>query len=116
VGWALHPWWPSCVAASWLAVEFGWLALAVGAVTGRRGVAIGVATAAAIAAYLLYVAGRLVEAVEPWRPLSPFDQALGGGSIGAGLDPAALTMPLTGAVLLALALPFFARRDIAAAR
>jgi ABC-2 type transport system permease protein len=99
-----------------LAVEFGWLALAVGAVTGRRGISIGVATAAAVAAYLLYVAGELVEAIEPWQPLSPFDQALSGGPIGAGFQLAHLAMPLTGAVLLALALPVFAHRDIAVAQ
>src|SRR5690606_33605692 len=38
-----------------LGVEFGWLALAVGAVTGRRAVAVAVTSALAVAAYLLYV-------------------------------------------------------------
>ena len=50
-----------------LGVEFGWLALAVGAATGRRGYAIAVASAAAVAAYVLFVAGQLVDAVEPWQ-------------------------------------------------
>jgi ABC-2 type transport system permease protein len=103
------------MAAVALAVEFGWLALAVGAATGRRGVAIGVATATAVAGYVLYVAGELVDEIRPWQPLSPFDQALSGGPVGSGSHLAALVLPLTGAVLLALVLPLFARRDIAVA-
>jgi ABC-2 type transport system permease protein len=98
-----------------LAFEFGCLALAAGAVTGRRAVAIGVAAAAAVAAYLLYVAGQLVTAVEPWQPLSPFTQAIGGGPIGAGFQPEHLVMPVIAVLLLAAAAPAFARRDIAVA-
>jgi ABC-2 type transport system permease protein len=94
-----------------LGVEFGWLALAVGAATGRRVAAIGVAAAAAVASYLLYLAGRVVEAVEPWLPVSPFYQALEGGPLGAGL-PAAYGWLALGAVVAVLAcLPVFHRRD-----
>jgi ABC-2 type transport system permease protein len=97
-----------------LGLEFGWLALAVGAATGRRGVAIGVASTAAVGAYVLYVGGELVTALEPWRPLSPFDQALAGGPLGAGLPVAYLWMPVVAAVFIAIAFPIFDRRDIAA--
>jgi ABC-2 type transport system permease protein len=97
-----------------LGLEFGWLALAVGAATGRRAVAIGVASTAAVAAYFLYVAGELVDSIEPWQPLSPFDQALAGGPLGAGLPLAYLWMPVAAAVFVAAALPLFDRRDIAA--
>ncbi|HEY8452974.1 MAG: ABC transporter permease subunit [Micromonosporaceae bacterium] len=95
-----------------LGVEFGWLALAVGAVTGRRVLAVAVPAALAVAAYLLYVAGRLVEAVEPWLPVSPFHQALEGGPLGAGLPAAYVWMPLAGAVAVAASLPVFHRRDV----
>ncbi|MEU4421575.1 ABC transporter permease subunit [Actinoplanes sp. NPDC024001] len=98
-----------------LAFEFGCLALAVGAITGRRAVAIGVASAAAVAAYLLYVAGELVTSVESWQPLSPFTQAMSGGPIGAGFQVAYLAMPAVAVVLVAAAMPLFARRDIAVA-
>ncbi|MFI7602390.1 hypothetical protein [Actinoplanes sp. NPDC049681] len=91
------------------------LALAVGAVTGRRGMAIGVAAAGAVAAYLLYVAGELVASVEPWQPLSPFSQALSDGPVGAGFRAAYLLMPTVAAVVVAAAMPLFARRDIAVA-
>ncbi|BCY09434.1 ABC transporter permease subunit [Actinoplanes sp. L3-i22] len=98
-----------------LAFEFGALALAVGAVTGRRATAIGVAAAAAVASYLLYVAGQLVTSIEPWRPLSPFDQAMSGGPIGAGFRWAYLAMPAVAVLVMAAAAPRLARRDIAVA-
>jgi ABC-2 type transport system permease protein len=97
-----------------LGIEFGWLALAVGAATGRRTFAVAVASALAVAAYVLYAAGALVEAVQPWQPLSPFQQALQGGPLGAGLPPRYGWLAL-GAVFAVLAgLPVFHRRDIAA--
>ncbi|HEU5111380.1 MAG TPA: ABC transporter permease subunit [Micromonosporaceae bacterium] len=95
-----------------LGVEFGWLALAIGAATGRRGVAIGLAAAAAVASYLLYAAGTMVAAVEPWLPLSPFFQALDGGPLGAGLPAAYGWLALVPTVVVAAALPVFDRRDI----
>jgi ABC-2 type transport system permease protein len=97
-----------------LGVEFGWLALAVGAATGRRGLAIGVASTAAVGAYVLYVAGEFVGAVESWQPLSPFHQALTGGPLGAGLRGAYIWMPAVAVAVIGMALPVFGRRDIAA--
>jgi ABC-2 type transport system permease protein len=96
-----------------LGVEFGCIALAVGAVTGRRGMAIGVAATAAVAAYLLYAIGQLVDAVRPWLPVSPFHQALDGGPLGAGLPPAYAWMAVVALAVVAAALPVFDRRDIA---
>jgi ABC-2 type transport system permease protein len=98
-----------------LAFEFGCLSLAAGALTGRRAAAIGLASACAVAAYLLYVAGELVESVQPWQPLSPFDQALSAGLVDAGFRLPYMAMPAAAAVFLAAALPVFARRDIAVA-
>jgi ABC-2 type transport system permease protein len=96
-----------------LGIEYGWLALAVGAATGRRGLAVAVSAALAVAGYLLFAAGALVEAIEPWQPLSPFYQAIDGGPLGAGL-PAAYGWLVLGAVVVVLAaLPVFHRRDIA---
>lgn len=98
-----------------LGIEFGWLALAVGAVTGRRAYAVAVPAAVAVASYVLYVAGELVDAVKPWQPLSPFQQALADGPLGAGWRPEYLWMPLVAALAVALAIPIFDRRDVAAA-
>ena len=106
---------PAVLSTVGLAFEFGCLALAVGAATGRRGLAIGAASAAAVGAYVLYVAGELVDAIRPWQVLSPFQQAMSDGPIGAGWQLGPVVLPLTGALLVALALPVFARRDIAVA-
>ncbi|MEV6426377.1 ABC transporter permease subunit [Nocardia sp. NPDC051463] len=97
-----------------LGIEFGWLALAVGAATGRRIVALGTASVFAVAAYVLYVASKIVESVRPWGPLSPFDQAIEDGPLGAGLPAAYAWLVLSGSVVLLAALPVFNRRDIVA--
>jgi len=97
-----------------IGIEFGFLALAIGAATGRRAAAIGAAATAALAAYLLYAIGQLTDPVRPWLPLSPFHQALEGGPLGAGLPAAYAWMALAAAVVVAAALPVFERRDIAA--
>jgi ABC-2 type transport system permease protein len=100
------------VAMVLLGIEFGWLALAVSAITGRHVVANAVASAAAVAAYVLYAAGGLVEELEAWQGFSPFDQALAGGPLGGGLSWTFLWMPAAAAVFVAVALPVFDRRDI----
>jgi ABC-2 type transport system permease protein len=99
-----------------LGLEFGWLALAAGAVTGRRSYALAVPAVGAVATYVLYVAGELVDAVQPWQPLSPFQQALAGGPLGSGWRPEYLWMPVVAVLAVLLAIPLFDRRDIAAAR
>jgi ABC-2 type transport system permease protein len=97
-----------------LGLLHGWLALAVGAATGRRALAVGVASGLAGAGYLLYVLGLLVESLGPWRPLSPFDQALRGGPLGGGLQASYAWLGLAAIVALAVATPVFDRRDVAA--
>lgn len=96
-----------------LGLAFGTLALALGAATGRRAVAIGVTATVALGAYLLQSLGPLVELLEPWTPLSPFAHYATGDRLRGGFDPAAA------GVLLVLALSFvglaaygFARRDL----
>jgi ABC-2 type transport system permease protein len=97
-----------------IGVQHGWLALAVGAATGKRALAIGVAATAAVAAYVLYVAGALVTSMERWQLLSPFTQALEGGPLGGGIPAAAAWMLVTGVAVVAVAVPLFARRDVVA--
>jgi ABC-2 type transport system permease protein len=101
------------LAMTLLGLEYGELALAVGALSGRRVVAVAVSSVAATAAYVLYAAGLLLTAFEPWQPLSPFHQALTGGPLGAGLQSGYLWMLGGAAVLVAIALPSLASRDIA---
>ena len=96
-----------------LGVEFGAIALAVGAATGRRGVAVAVAGGLAVAAYLLYLVGQLVESVRSYRWLSPVYQAIVDGPIGPSLPALALLMPLVAVVVVAATVPVFERRDLA---
>lgn len=96
-----------------LGVLHGWVALAVGAGTGRRSASVGVAAGLAGAGYLLYVMGQIVDAIEPWRVLSAFHQALDGGPVGAGVPASYLYVVLAAVVALVAAVPVFDRRDLA---
>lgn len=97
-----------------LGAEFGLLAMAVGAATGHRGLAIGVAGAGAVASYLLFALGALVEQVEPWRFLSPFQHALGTDPILNGMSAGyAVAMVGVAIAVTVLSVPLLERRDIA---
>jgi ABC-2 type transport system permease protein len=90
----------------------GTLALAVGAITGRRAIALGVAAGLAVAAYMLNAIGPTVDA--PWMEMiSPFawfvgDQPLANGFDWAGLGLLALIPLFAGPVGLWV----FQRRDL----
>jgi ABC-2 type transport system permease protein len=92
----------------------GWLALALGAATGRRALAMGIAATVAVTGYVLHVAGALVDSVAPWQPLSPFTQAVRSGPVGAELPLGFLWLALGAVILLAASVPWFSRRDILA--
>jgi ABC-2 type transport system permease protein len=55
-----------------LAFLFGSVALAVGAATGKPGLAIGVAAGLGVALFLLNGFGAIIDWLEPFRVLSPF--------------------------------------------
>lgn len=84
-----------------LAILYGTLALAIGAFAAGRGRAIGIAGALAVAAWILDGLGQAVDALEPFRPLSPFYQALGHTPLRDGA-------PWGGWALLAAATAVFA--------
>jgi ABC-2 type transport system permease protein len=97
-----------------LALAFGSLALAIGAGTGERGPAVAGATAVAVATYLINSLSRLVDALEPWRLVSPFYYYGASEPLRKGLDPLhagtlatlIVTLPVVAALL-------FDRRDVA---
>lgn len=97
-----------------LGSEYGALALAAGAILGRRSFALGIASAAATGAYVLYAAGLMIDSLAPWRPLSPFDQALHGGPLSAGLPATYLWLAGGATFLTVIAMPALDGRDIAA--
>ncbi|MBK5286932.1 MAG: hypothetical protein JJE46_00560 [Acidimicrobiia bacterium] len=100
------------IAVTALSIEFGLLALAVGAISGRRSTAAGISTLIAAAAFVLYLLGQLITAFEPWRGLSPFTQALDHGPLGPEWSIGTIAMCACGAAVFAAALPRFTRRDI----
>jgi ABC-2 type transport system permease protein len=98
-----------------IGIQHGSLALALGAATGRRGLAVAVAGTVAAAGYVLHVLGALVEAFERWQPLSPFTQAIEAGPLSGTVPSGFAWLTLAAAAFVAVALPLFDRRDIGVA-
>lgn len=100
--------------AALLAFAFGAIALFVGAFSGHRGVAIGVAAAGAVAAYLVNSLAAIVTFLEPARMVSPFYHYVASDPLrqGLALDHVAflVTVALAAAGLAIVALE---RRDLA---
>jgi ABC-2 type transport system permease protein len=103
----------ACVGSGLVALLHGLLALAVGAATGNRGVAIGASSAVFVAAYLIQALSGLVDALEPLRPLSALYHANGSLPINTGL-PIWHDLLLAGVcgVLAVLSIGVFDRRDV----
>lgn len=98
-----------------LAIAFGGLALAIGAWTGRRALAIGLASGVAGATYLFDVLAASVDAVAWLQKLSPFYYYDANVPVKSGLDPLYAAVLLGIAVAgFAVALVGFERRDLTA--
>jgi beta-exotoxin I transport system permease protein len=101
--------------AALLALAFGAIALLLGAVTGHRGIAIGVTAAGGVAAYLVNSLAALVDFLDPVKNASPFYHYVASDPLrhGLGLDHVTflIALALVAAVLACLA---FDRRDLAA--
>ena len=114
----LHVAWVSLasavVATTLLGMLYATLALAVGAATGHRGLARGVVTLLAVAAYLVSSLAEMVRWLLPIRPLSPWYHALGVDPLSSGFLPEHLVV-LVAAILvtIAAAAVAFERRDLA---
>ncbi len=105
----------ACVMSGLLGVLYAGLGFAVGAATGRRGVAMGAAFTLAIAGFLLYSLAPLVESFDAINPVNPFQWALGGDPLVNGIDVGyAVSLLLLSALLFAGAVLAFRRRDIRA--
>jgi ABC-2 type transport system permease protein len=90
----------------------GWLALAIGAATGRRDRAIAATAILLIAGYVLHIVGALIDDVEPWRILSPITQAIEAGPVNDAIPRAFLALVFGAVLFLAIAIPLFGTRDI----
>jgi ABC-2 type transport system permease protein len=94
-------------------LAIGALALALAAVTGRRGVASGGAAAFAVLGFLINGFAPLVDAVEWLKYLSPFYYYAGNDPIGNGVDVGNLAvLGAASIVLAAVAAIGIGRRDL----
>ncbi len=96
-----------------LGLLYGTLGLLLGALTGRRGVTLGIGVALALGAFLLNALAPLAEWLEPWQDASPFAWALGAEPLVNGIDaPRALLLAGLSLAFAILAWLVFRRRDI----
>jgi ABC-2 type transport system permease protein len=104
------------LAMTLLGLEYAVLALAAGAVTGRRTTAFAIAAVAAVAAYVVHAAGLVNPRFASWQPYSPIHQAFQDGPLGAGLQLSYLWLLAGAAVLVTVAVPALDGREIATGR
>ncbi|MGE5459938.1 MAG: ABC transporter permease subunit [Solirubrobacterales bacterium] len=98
-----------------LAMAFGAIALAIGAATGRRALAVGVTAGIAGGTYLLDLLVPAIKSIEFLQLLSPFHYYLGAEPMMRGLDiGGSLVLAAIAIVAFAAALVLFERRDLAA--
>jgi len=90
------------------------IAFMLAAGTGRRTLAVGLTVALAVGAYLVNSLAALVDALEPFRKLSPFYHYVAGDPLRRGLDPwHTLFLVALGALAAVIGVVLFARRDVA---
>jgi ABC-2 type transport system permease protein len=98
-----------------LALSFGAVALLVGSATGSKGAAVGVASGLAVVTFILNTLAPSVDALGPFRFLSPFHYYSGHQPLTNGFHGIdVLVLAGISAVALVTALTMFERRDLAA--
>ncbi len=85
-----------------LGIDFGLLALAIGAGTGNRGLAVGVASTVAAAAYLVSSMAPIVSWLDPAKYLSLFYWSVGDNQLQDGLSAGAFAVLAGVGIVLAL--------------
>ncbi|HSL09767.1 MAG TPA: ABC transporter permease subunit [Actinomycetota bacterium] len=97
-----------------LSLAFGMIALAIGAATGARALAIGVTSALAVLTYLLWALAPSVDALEPVLPLSPFRWFADPQPVAEGTELVnVVVLAAISAVAYAIGLVTFRERDLA---
>ncbi|HVC71287.1 MAG TPA: ABC transporter permease subunit [Acidimicrobiales bacterium] len=105
--------WGTSLGALLLGIDFGLVALTVGAATGRRGTALGLASAIAAASYLVSSLAPAVAWIRPARFASLFYWSVGDNQLTSGLTAGELVVLLgTAVVLIGLAVSAFKRLDL----
>ena len=83
-----------------LGVDFGLLALFIGALTGSRSTALGIGTSVAALSYVLSSLAPTIHWIHRVRWVSPFYWAVGNGQLTHGVSPASATALVATLVLL----------------
>jgi beta-exotoxin I transport system permease protein len=96
-----------------MSLDFGMVTMAVGALTGRRGAAIGTGTAIAAASYLVSSLAPAVSWIQPGRYASLFYWSVGNSQISQGVSPGDYTvLTVTGLCALTATVLAFRRLDL----
>ena len=106
----------ACLMSALLGILYAGVGFLVGAMTGRKGVAIGTTIALGLAAFISYSLASLVDVFETINPANPFEWALGFNPLVNGLDVGyAIRLLLLSLVLFIASVLVFRRRDIRSA-
>jgi ABC-2 type transport system permease protein len=101
------------VQAAALALAFGVFALATGAATGNRALALGLGSTLAIVGYVVESMARVVSGLKPLRPFTVWRWYSGNVPLRDGLDVAGTTVLIVLSVIVLVAgLVLFERRDV----
>jgi ABC-2 type transport system permease protein len=104
------------VSAVLLGLLFAFLALAVGGVTGRRGMSVGIVSGLTVATYIIRGIAPLVDGLEWAERLSPFFYYLDHNPLQSGFSIGyAAVLAAAAGLFLAVAVWGFGRRDIGVA-
>jgi ABC-2 type transport system permease protein len=102
-----------CVEMALIGSLFTGVGLLAGAVSGRKGIALGVSIALAIAEFVLFSLAPLMKSFDRWVWLNPFQWAIGNNPIRNGIESGyAITLLLVTAGLILSSVDAFDRRDI----
>ena len=104
----------TCVNLFLLALAFGSIALAIGAATGNKTLAIGASSGFALSTFLVKTFAPSVDALEPLNLLSPFHYYIDHDPLRTGFNGVdVLVLASISVVAVAVALVTFERRDLA---
>ena len=96
-----------------LGLTFGGLALAIGCITGNRGLALGVSSTAAVSTFVANALGEIADFIDPAKWVSPFYYYNDANVLANGLNPAhAAVLAAAAAVLVGIGYRAFQRRDL----
>lgn len=96
-----------------LGIDFGVLAMLIGAITGTRGEALGISSGVAAAMYLISSLAPVTDWIKPLRFLSLFYWAIGNGQLEDGITIGQVgVLVAVAVVMLAFAVTAFDRLDV----